>query len=1152
MSSLSNVLSRWRMIAGGSVLWLLSGCEGSVGPWNMPPTSDNDQKPGTESSDGEIDADAIERPEAGTSSSAVLVSTSSAPDPVCGNGEREADEECDNDDDANCVDCKLVPPALCGNGNVEAGEECDDGNDDPTDGCFECEIGWCGDGVVNGAEVCDDGNNVDTDGCDSNCRAVTCGDGALQENEECDPPSDTCSFSCRLVPSTCGNGKLESAKGEQCDDGNEEAGDSCFQCKHECGDGRVDRSIGETCEPGVAYLSCQSSNQAFCLSCAPGLACDARDACNAETCTHRPACGDGITQPEYGESCDPPGSRTCDSSCKVIPARCGNELVEGSEQCDPPDGIYCSAQCQHLQCGNGVVEGLEACDPPDGITCDDECRVIAACEASESPEVEDSNVLPGKGTFDESIVGWTAQSSVSASHVPNEGNVAPGALRVLSSGSVSENTSVDIRGVATCLPITPNVQYTFSAAYRFVDGTPSNAGASVSLHLYPTHNCRGTVVPSRGPRLGPTSTWSSYTQVLDTSLLGSASEGSVYLRLDVWRPTTVGSVEMVWDDLNLTPVGAVDPSPEPQGYCGDCLLQANESCDDGNRRGGDGCSDQCELEVCGNGVVDLGEQCDDGNLAYNDGCDGDCRTSDACRQCMFTGECVDEALAPGNGCYALLGEAASGIPLNQLCSELFECVRHTGCAGRTAASGSSFGGDTQGMENCYCGNTGEDCLTLGKPNGLCRVEVERALESKNPADILWRMSGADSRYPVFAAAQSLFTCTVAHLDSVTGSVVNRECGGVCSSQPQCGNGVREDRPRSFLTDFSPGLFEGTRNGTLTCDELTAGVSCYPEQSCGCFFEECDDNNTMDGDGCDANCFVETCGNGVLQAGEDCDDGNHTDGDGCDASCKSEWECGNGIVEGGEKCDDGNLANLDGCDALCELEVCGNGIVQPQLGEQCDPDVTGRCENCKLLQQDACTECVLQVDLFRVLATNPSKSFSATECFSGVALLDKSPYEADEGLSVGEYGMPNGLRCLTSPDCAAAWQCLVNSRCFLGAPSHECYCGAGTQVVECGTQTWEWASGECKEPLLNAFIAQFGRAPTNNQEFLQYWQDASGSNGYPLFSAATLGLTCLTSPTELDLALCDGEVSLPRRVECQNHCFGDQGLSESDVAANQCL
>lgn len=59
-------------------------------------------------------------------------------------------------------------------------------------------------------------------------------------------------------------------------------------------------------------------------------------------------------------------------------------------------------------------------------------------------------------------------------------------------------------------------------------------------------------------------------------------------------------------------------------------------------------------------------------------------------------------------------------------------------------------------------------------------------------------------------------------------------------------------------------------------------------------EACEDSNTLDGDGCSADCSrVEACGNGVVEPPEQCDDRNLADGDGCSAACRSEAPPGGG-------------------------------------------------------------------------------------------------------------------------------------------------------------------------------------------------------------------------------------------------------------------
>lgn len=70
--------------------------------------------------------------------------------------------------------------------------------------------------------------------------------------------------------------------------------------------------------------------------------------------------------------------------------------------------------------------------------------------------------------------------------------------------------------------------------------------------------------------------------------------------------------------------------------------------------------------------------------------------------------------------------------------------------------------------------------------------------------------------------------------------------------------------------------------------------------------------------------IDSCADTVVDDGEDCDDGNTTSGDGCDADCVLEF-CGDGIVNDSyEHCDDGDAVFLagDGCDATCRHVPCG--------------------------------------------------------------------------------------------------------------------------------------------------------------------------------------------------------------------------------------
>src|SRR5262249_15845632 len=124
--------------------------------------------------------------------------------------------------------------------------------------------------------------------------------------------------------------------------------------------------------------------------------------------------------------------------------------------------------------------------------------------------------------------------------------------------------------------------------------------------------------------------------------------------------------------------------------------------------------------------------------------------------------------------------------------------------------------------------------------------------------------------------------------------------------------------------------------------------------------------------CDENCLLEACGNYLVQAGEDCDDGNTIDGDGCSSTCHFEYVCGDGFVkpDSPEQCDPpggDHVCTLDEpasnptlcpCDSKCQYVVCGDEKLQRPL-EQCDPpsSTTGCSDSCQLQGQSVCLQCI---------------------------------------------------------------------------------------------------------------------------------------------------------------------------------------------------
>lgn len=213
-------------------------------------------------------------------------------------------------------------------------------------------------------------------------------------------------------------------------------------------------------------------------------------------------------------------------------------------------------------------------------------------------------------------------------------------------------------------------------------------------------------------------------------------------------------------------------------------------------------------------------------------------------------------------------------------------------------------------------------------------------------------------------------------------------------------------------------------------------------------EECDDGNTVRGDGCDRYCYVEdgfvcsgfgqpcispyACGNGVLSPGEACDDGNTVSGDGCAADCKlveSGWRCG----VPGRPCVQPCGQDAGGCADGGSVAVCGNGILEP--GEECDDgDDPGKTPHNADGSYGGCT------------------SGCTWGGYCGDGVINGSETCDDGAGNVDRYGEPGcTFLCTTAPYCGDGivdvWK---GEMCDLGPDTgkDECLCTKECKIIQC--------------------------------------------------------------------------------------------------------
>src|SRR6478735_8238129 len=552
-----------------------------------------------------------------------------------------------------------------------------------------------------------------------------------------------------------------------------------------------------------------------------------------------PVCGDGkIDDPETCDDGNGKPGDGCDGNCKL---QAGWECPTPGEDCEEIPG-------KPAVCGNGEIEKGETCD---------------LGEDSAKKSLNDGKA--GCSTTCQIVAGWSC----------------PGAGQACTKDAFCGDSIVTTTLGEQCDDGTNDGAHGCDVGCKRITGwkCPPTGGACVvdlfcgngivdSGEQCDDHNfknydgCDSTCFKESG--WACPATGGSCERICGNGKLdpGETCDDSNILSDDGCSGTCNGSncppVCTIEANYTCTTVGqsCIYTPPPPPPQCGNGKLEGVETCDDGNIVGGDGCSSVCAVETgwkctavatpcvakqCGDGILAGAELCDDGLVDTVHGCTPTCTIA-------------PNATCPANG----------GACVPMVCGD-----------GKVTGTETCDSGLNDGKHGCSPSCqiiTGWACPLAGAPcTEVCGDGIVVGDEQ------------CDEKADV--------AC----------------CSASCKLKP---NYVCDPSKTPHSQPAAPYCGNGTVNGPSNTSNTVLGS------------EQCDDGNTVPFDGCSPTCTNEPlcgtvntyitptpaattyqcfarCGDGLVLPPEQCDDGNTLAGDGCDSACKVElvpnstqpaWKC----------------------------------------------------------------------------------------------------------------------------------------------------------------------------------------------------------------------------------------------------------------------
>jgi cysteine-rich repeat protein len=518
--------------------------------------------------------------------------------------------------------CTSLQVPVCGNGNIDAGEECDDGNTVDNDACNNaCGVTMgCGNGVIDAGEECDDDNTASGDGCSATCALdIACPAGqtavVVANNTALPIPDNDPSASVTstvTIPTIGGvtraqvyitslthpwsgdvNMFLRSPGGREREltTGNGSSGDDYTGTM-------FDDLAGSTITSGSApFTGVFRPEQSMALT--SGI--DMRQL-NANG-----TWGLRIFDNGNGDLGTLNGWKLL--MCVNPASYCGDSVLDAGEECDDGNNVgtdACNNLCAIVEgCGDGNLDPGESCDD-DNIVSGDGCSATCApeltCPAGQTPVIVTNNTAAAIPDNDQ-VTGVASDVTVATT-----GAVVSAKVYL---GTITHTNDADLDIYLR----SPNgVQRELS----------TDNGSTNDNYVNTTFDDTATTTISSGtaPFNGRFKPELSLSTTVGTDFNRLRAQGTWTLRVFDDLATNTGSLQ------SWTLLACVNPTAT---YCGDTMINGAEECDDGNSVDNDLCNNQCRLvDGCGDGNLDVGELCDDDNIVSGDGCSSACMPEGTC------------------------------------------------------------------------------------------------------------------------------------------------------------------------------------------------------------------------------------------------------------------------------------------------------------------------------------------------------------------------------------------------------------------------------------------------------------------------------------------------------------------------------------------